>query len=120
MPLITIVESYIFAALERALADSLEDGTVVATIPDFPGVIAYGADTHECARELYRLVEDTVRAWLANGYHVPILDGIDLNSAKGQVLASYHQHPESARPQGDFYEDEHALERACEARRKTA
>ncbi len=120
VPVITIVEAYIFAALGHALADTLEDGTLVATIPELPGVIAYGADTHECARELYCLIEDTVRTWLANGYLVPVIDGIDLNSDRSQVLASYHPCPEILEPNGEFYEDEVALDRAFEARRKTA
>ncbi len=120
MPVITIVEAYIFAALGHALVDSLEDGTLVATIPELPGVIAYSADTHECARELYCLLEDTVRTWLANGYLVPIIDEIDLNLDKSQVLASYHSRPEVLQPSGEFYEDEVELDRAFEARRKTA
>ncbi len=52
MPVVTIVEHYIFAALSHARTDALEDGTLVATIPELPGVITYGADVHECAREL--------------------------------------------------------------------
>lgn len=120
MPLITVVEAYIFAALKRALAETLDDGTVVATIPELPGVIVYGADTHECVRSLYGLVEDTVRAWLSNGYRVPVLDDIDLNSDKSRILASYHQGPRAAPPEGEFYENEAALERAFEAHRKTA
>ena len=120
MPVTTIVETYIFPALKCAMADTLEDGTLVATIPELPGVIAYGADTHECARGLYRLIEDTVRTWIANGCHVPVIDEIDLNANKSEVLASYHPHPESPQPSGEFYEDEGELERALEARRKTA
>jgi predicted RNase H-like HicB family nuclease len=84
MPLLTIVEAYIFAALHRAVSETLEDGTLVATIPELPGIITYGADAHECARELYRLVEDTVRTWLASGYAVPVIDGIDLNWRRGR------------------------------------
>ncbi|MDQ2742057.1 MAG: hypothetical protein M3Z66_07130 [Chloroflexota bacterium] len=120
VPVITIVEAYIFAALRHALAEALEDGTLVATIPELPGVIVYGADTHECARELYCLIEETVRTWLANGYLMPVIDGIDLNLDRSQVLASYHPRAESLEASGEFYDDEVALDRAFEARRKTA
>lgn len=120
LPVITIVEAYIFAALRHALADTFEDGTLVATIPELPGVIAYGADTHECARELYCLIEETVRTWLANGYLIPVINEIDLNSDKSQILASYHPRPEIIRPTSELYEDEVELDRAFEARRKTA
>jgi len=119
MPVITIVEAYIFAALGHAPAEALEDGTLVATVPELPGVIAYGVDTHECARELYCLIEDTVRTWLANGYLVPVIDEIDLNSDRSQILASYHPRPEIPQRSGEFYEDEVELDRAFGARRKT-
>ena len=120
MPVITIVEAYIVAALGHVLVDRLEDGTLVATIPELPGIIAYGEDTHERARELYCLIEDTVRTWLANGYLVPAIDEIDLNSDRSQVLASYHPRPEVHQPSGEVYGDEIALDRAFGARRKTA
>lgn len=114
MPLLTIVEAYIFAALKRAAVETLPDGTLVATIPALPGLIAYGADQHECARTLYGLIEETVRTWLAKGYEVPVLDGIDLNAEKGYVLASYHR-PVTVSSGYEIYEDESALERAFEA-----
>jgi hypothetical protein len=118
MPVVTIVQAYIFAALEHAVGEMLEDDTLVATIPELPGVIAYGTDVHECSRELYRLVEDTVRTWLTSGCAVPVIDDIDLNSKKGQILASYHPRLEKPRLQGESYEDEDELEAAFEARRK--
>ncbi|MGI8825136.1 MAG: hypothetical protein ACR2JC_05740 [Chloroflexota bacterium] len=89
-------------------------------MPELPGVIGYGADAHECARELYRLIEDTLRTWLADGYPVPVIDGIDLNSNKNRVLASYHPHIDRVDPGGEHYEDEVELERAFESRGKTA
>ena len=112
MTVITVVEDYIFAALRQAIRHDLEDGTVAGTIPQFPGLIAYGADVHECSRELYRLLEETVRVWLTKGYTVPIIEDIDLNSAKAQVLATYHVSPREDEAGGEFYEDEETLERA--------
>lgn len=113
MPLLTIVQHYIFAALMQAVAEEQGDGTVVATVPVFPGLVAYGRDSHECASECYRLIEETVRNWLKAGYELPVIDGIDLNSEKGKVLASYHQQPSSAETE-TYYDDEDALTAAFE------
>jgi predicted RNase H-like HicB family nuclease len=112
MPVVTVVEDYIFAALRLAVRHDLEDGTVAGTIPQFPGLIAYGADVHECSRELYRLLEETIRVWLTKGYTLPIIEDIDLNAAKTQVLKSYHLSPREDEEGGEFCEDEEALERA--------
>src|SRR5947209_6068691 len=60
MSVVTIVEAYIFAALKRAVTEGLEDGTIVATIPELPGIIAYGSDVHECSRKLYDMIEGMV------------------------------------------------------------
>jgi predicted RNase H-like HicB family nuclease len=120
MPLMTIVEAYIVVALRHALAEELEDSTYVATIPELPGLIAYGADVHECACELYRLVGEVVKTWLVSGYHVPVIDGVDLNSEKAQILASYHLHHATTRVDDSLYGDEDALEAAFEARRKSS
>lgn len=112
MPVITIVEDYIFTALRHAVRQDLEDDTVVGTIPQFPGLIAYGSDVHECGRELYRLLEGTIRVWLARNYTIPVIEGIDLNAQKSHILATYHRPMTEDGEPGEFYEDEEALERA--------
>ncbi len=56
---------------------------------------------------------------MANGYDFPVIDGIDLNSDKSQVLASYHAQSEATPLGGEFYENERELERAFEARATT-
>lgn len=114
MPLLTIVEHYIFAALNQAVAEEQEDGTVVATVAALPGLIAYGRNTHECAAECFRLIEQTVKNWLEAGYEIPTIGGIDLNSERGQVLASYHEHSASHDEPDPFY-DEEAFDAALEA-----
>jgi len=120
MSIVTIVENYIFALLKRAEAETIADGTLVATVPELAGLIAYGGDIHECSRELYRLIEETVRTWLASGYVLPVIDGIDLNSEKGRLLSTYHTRRETSPLRGDFYEDEAQLEAAFKARDRTA
>ena len=110
MQLITIVEDYVVALMKRAQAEVIGDA-VVATVPDAPGVVASGADQHDCATDLYRRLEDWVRVFVARGYELPIIDGIDLNGERGRSLAGYHGG--SPRPlEGEFFEDENALEAA--------
>ena len=88
MQLITIVEGYIYAALQHAEVERMEDGTLVATVPELPGIIAFGADQHECSKELYRLIEESLRIWLRKGYDAPVIDGIDLSSEKTHISSS--------------------------------
>lgn len=114
MPLLTIVEHYVTAAMERAVTEQLEDGTIVATVPGCPGVIAFGADAHECAAALYPRLIDWVKVNLAAGHALPVFAGIDLNTESGQILSTYHG--EVASPlEGDFYEDGAALEAALDS-----
>jgi predicted RNase H-like HicB family nuclease len=91
MSLTTIVEDYVVAALRHAVPETDEDGTFGAWIPEIPGLVAFGADVHECARNLYGLLEEWVRERLVVGDEMPVIDGIDLNSEAGQTRASYHR-----------------------------
>ncbi len=43
MPLPTIVDAYIHAAVKHAVIELMADGTVVATVPEAFGVVASGA-----------------------------------------------------------------------------
>jgi predicted RNase H-like HicB family nuclease len=114
--LTTVVEDDLTAALRRAEVEQTEDGTFVAWVSGLPGIIAGGADVHECARELYRRLEEWVMASLARGQKLPVLDGIDLNSDASRTLGTYHQgRLESARAAGrKVSEDEEQLEAAFE------
>lgn len=116
MLLLTIVEAYVNAALERAVVENLEDGTVGAYIPDCPGILAFGSDVHECAVEMYRLLEDWVKVNLARGIRLPIIGGIDLNSDQNRTLATYNP-TEIEAARREFYEDAAQLEAAFDQRR---
>ncbi|MGH2583835.1 MAG: type II toxin-antitoxin system HicB family antitoxin [Dehalococcoidia bacterium] len=115
--LLTIVEHYVMAAMKHAGSEQLEDGTIAATVPECPGVVAFGADHHECATELYARLEDWVKVSLAAGYKLPVIEGIDLNTEASQILATYHD-GEGTTIGGEFYPDEAELEAAFEARSK--
>jgi predicted RNase H-like HicB family nuclease len=113
MPLITIVEDYIFSAMRRAILEELDDGTIGATIPECPGVLGFGADVHSCAANLYVQLQDWVRVSLELGNALPVIDGIDLNSDTGRLLATYHRDGEQAKGVS-YYESDEAFEAALE------
>ena len=118
MPLLTVVEHYATAALGHAIPEDLEDGGVGATIPGFPGIIAMGADNHECAMVLYALVIEWVKVSLASGRQLPVIDGIDLNTESSHILATYHE-GNMSRVRGRFFEDDAAFEAALDELNRT-
>lgn len=118
MPLLTVVEDYIIAAMKRAEYEQLQEGVVGASVPGCPGVLAFGADIHACAAALYARLEDWVRVSLEQGQQLPVIDGIDLSSETGRILASYHG-GHSSSVQGELYEDADELEAAFRKHMKT-
>lgn len=74
-----IITEYIDRALAQAEYDKLEDATFVGTIPNCPGVIAFGTSLRDCELTLRSTLED----WLLLGFKLdhllPVIDGIDLN-----------------------------------------
>jgi hypothetical protein len=115
--LLTVVEDFVIAAMKRAVPELLNNGMIAATIAECPGVVAFGADNHECATELYARLEDWVKASLSSGFSLPVIDGIDLNAEAGRILATYHTGYGPAIG-GEFYADAEELEAAFEERSK--
>jgi uncharacterized protein UPF0150 len=102
MPTKTVVEDYLLAAMKRAEGVRDKNGTLVLTVPDFPGTVASGAEPLECLEDLYRRLEKWVLRSLKQGYPLPPLPVpggvIDLNSQASRALATYHK--ESTGPKG--------------------
>ena len=119
MDLITIVEDYVNAAMRQASLEVLEDGSLVAWVPGLEGVVATGADRHECAEGLYRRLEEWVKVGLARGIRLPVFDGIDLNSDVSRTLATYHpDRLQSARSTGrEFFADTEQFKKALSEHR---
>jgi hypothetical protein len=88
----TIVEHYVFSALRYAQVEEQTEVVLGAFVPQFPGLVAFGSDSHELALSLYGQLLETVRLRLQSGEPLPVIDGIDLNSEANQVLASYDPH----------------------------
>jgi predicted RNase H-like HicB family nuclease len=117
--LLTVVESYVQAALERAEVEQLADGTIGAYVPECKGILAFGADAHECAVELYRLLEEWVIVSLANGNELPVIAAIDLNCDADSLLVTYS--PERlAEARREVFEDETQFEEALKRRARSA
>jgi predicted RNase H-like HicB family nuclease len=73
--------AYIEAALEGAVYDKLEDGSFAGEIPGLTGVAAFGGTLKQCENELRSVLEDWILVGLRLGHSLPVLAGIDLNSA---------------------------------------
>ena len=73
MRLTTVVEDYVNAAIGNAEVAELESGTVGATVPGCPGIVASGADVHQCAEDLYHRLETWVLVSLARGNDLPVI-----------------------------------------------
>jgi hypothetical protein len=113
--LATVVESYVNAAIERAEVATLESGTLVATVPGCPGIVATGADVHQGSEELYHRLEQRVLISLARSQELPVIAGIDLNTEANRTLATYHsRRVASAQRSGDVFWNEAELEAAFE------
>ena len=112
MERLTIVEHYVMAAAKRAVVERQDDGSYTAFVPECPGVLAFGADIHACARDLFDRLADWVRVSLENRNSLPIIDGHDLNSDAGRLLASYHRMSDSESDRRQFYADEDELKAA--------
>lgn len=110
--IMTIVEEYLLAALKRAVAEEQENGVIGGYVPEIPGVVAFGDDSHECVRNLYVRLEDWLRLALAQRCYLPVLDGIDLNTEESRLLVSHHRQGRVLEQPGLVYEDENALDAA--------
>lgn len=96
MPTKTIVDDYIWAAIARARHAWGEHGTLILTVPDFPGVVACGHDIPSAVEELSRLLERWVWMSYERGLVLPVLttdEGkVDLNTDDARTLIEYHDH----------------------------
>ena len=90
MRLLSIVDDYVLAAIGRAQAQALEGDILEAWVPECPGVLASGANSHECIADLFVRLEAWVRVAAGSGEPLPVLDGIDLNTPDTRRLVEYH------------------------------
>jgi len=118
LPALTIVEDYIRAALPRVKFRVLPEGGVEAWIPECGGVIASGDATRECVDDLIDRLQEWIAVGIENGFHIAVLDGVDLNTSENRALAGYHKHPPRAQS-GEFYANTEELNAAFERHMRT-
>ena len=78
----TLCQRYITAAIENADYQKLKDKSYSGTIPDCPGVVAFGQTLVECQRELVSVLRDWILVKRRRGASIPVINGIDLNEVK--------------------------------------
>jgi len=66
---------YIEAALRRAIYETLEIGTYMATVDGLRGVIATGETIEACRVDLIEVIEEWITIRLQRGLDIPALDG---------------------------------------------
>jgi predicted RNase H-like HicB family nuclease len=77
-----MLTAYLEAAMRHAEYEQLPDGSWFGHIIGVPGVWAEGASCEECQTELRSALEDWLLFRLSNGFSIPVIDGIDLTTAR--------------------------------------
>lgn len=83
-----MLTAYIEEAMKRARYKILEDKTYYGWVQELPGVWAQASTLEECRAELQEVIEDWLLLGLKLGHEIPVLGGVDLNKAVGQVAVS--------------------------------
>lgn len=86
MPQESIFDRYAREALKDAEYEELGDGSVVGRVP-LMGVTEVGRDRERCEEELRSQIADWARESIRFGDRVPIIAGIDLNTAEARAQA---------------------------------
>ena len=74
-----ILTEYVNKLMACAVYDKLEDGTFAGRIPQWKGVVAFGATLSECEDELRSTLEDWIFVGLKLVNSLPVIAEIDLN-----------------------------------------
>lgn len=72
---------YIEAAMQQAVYEQLEDGSIYAEVPACQGVWANEATHEQCHDELRSGLEGWILLGIYHHHPLPILSGIDINPA---------------------------------------
>lgn len=78
-----MLTQYLQAAMRAAHYEILEDdASYYGEIPGFQGVWANEATLEKCRAELESVLGDWILFSIANGFAVPVVDGMDINIPK--------------------------------------
>jgi predicted RNase H-like HicB family nuclease len=87
MPTETILQSFARHALHYAVFAELSPELWSGRVPDCKGAVAYGPTKQDCESELYSVLEDWALVAIQRGFHVPVIDGVDLNTEENRKYA---------------------------------
>jgi predicted RNase H-like HicB family nuclease len=79
MAIQTNLTDYVNRALDSAVYDKLDDGSVAGRVPECPGAIAFGRTVRECESELRDTLKDWTLVGLKQGHQLPIIAGTRSN-----------------------------------------
>ena len=82
-----ILTDYIHDLMAQAEYNALEDGTFGGRIPGCKGVVAFANSLRACEAELHATLEDWIFVGIKLGHKLPVVKGIDLNSASQTRMA---------------------------------
>lgn len=108
MPLPTVVETYIQAAMKCASFEHI-DGIVAATVPGAFGVMAFGATKRDCLDDLRARLEEWVAVSLADGIALPAFGGISFSGADKEALTESNHRRLEATGRASFASEEEFL-----------
>jgi predicted RNase H-like HicB family nuclease len=80
---------YINKAMSKAQYDKLEDGSFSGTIPQCPGVMAFGKTLFECQKELESVLEGWLIVKIRHGDTLPVIDHLDINAGIPQGIEAH-------------------------------
>lgn len=90
----SLVDDYLLAAMKRLEVTHVDNGGIVLTIREFPGLIGCGQDAGEAWGELYRRLENLVTRSVERGASLPVLwlndAEINLNATESHARSDYH------------------------------
>lgn len=109
----SIVDQYVATLMREAVYEEI-DGGVGGTLPQFFGVVGIGEDRENCELDLRDLLDQSIFSLLRRGYDIPVVQGIDLNTAPMRALAAL-QELEADPSDGEIYSDEREFDAALTA-----
>jgi predicted RNase H-like HicB family nuclease len=80
---------YINKAMSKAQYDKLEDGSFSGTIPQCPGIMAFGTTLFECQKELGSVLEGWLIVKIRHGDTLPVIDHLDINAGIPQGIEAH-------------------------------
>jgi len=70
---------YLDRAMEKAVFDVLDDGTIVGEVPPLQGVLATAPTKEACRKQLVDVIEGWILVRVSRGLDIPSIDGLTIS-----------------------------------------